>query len=54
MGQPARPDANEAAAPDDAGTGLPALPTWRSVYAIVIALCALSIALLIALTVAYS
>ncbi len=39
--------------PDDAVTGLPFLRTWRAVYAFVLAAFALTLALLIALTLAY-
>jgi hypothetical protein len=54
MGRPARQDATEAAAPDDEGTGLPGLTTWRAVYAIVIVLSFIWVASLTVLTFVWS
>ena len=39
--------------PDESATGLPLLRTWRAVYAFVLAMFVVTLALLIALTLAY-
>ena len=47
-------DDNTQPAPDDSATGLPLLRTWNAVYAVVLLVFVLVVALLTALTLTYS